>query len=349
LEFHCRPTFREVRDPDSAGCEQQQQQQPVTRHHWCTGVGCLESASAAARSWANSKEVLAIECSWCKAAYHKQDQLLPEAPADGVVQPGSAGHPDAATILGWFAAGAASSVSNASWHRRSDAASQQQRPLLVLTNAKSAAIWALASAESSCGCSTRARCSTWPPAVQSSLSDCSPGCRICACSSARATARRDGCSQAIDSLGVRPWPPVAVLPLGTGNDLARSLNWGGGFRRCGRAALTKMLCCVEDGWLTRLDRWSLDETALQQQQQHEDQPEAISEQPLTDIPQAVADLRLTDQPFPDVFNNYFSLGADAAVALECFTNREKPIRERFNSRLRNMMFYCGVSARISSH
>uniref|UniRef100_A0A1I8IXP4 diacylglycerol kinase (ATP) n=1 Tax=Macrostomum lignano TaxID=282301 RepID=A0A1I8IXP4_9PLAT len=319
---------------------QQQQQQPVTRHHWVHRRRMSGKCKCCGKQkLGNSKEVMAIECSWCKAAYHNkincfQKRLLTES-----CSLGRAGHPDAATVLAGSPRGSEFSVEPPAGIASDTAGQQQQqRPLLVLTNAKSGGnlgarigrklLWLLNPRQvfdlAACG-----------PEFPLRLFARVPNLRVLVCGG-------DGTAgwvlSAIDSLGVRPWPPVAVLPLGTGNDLARSLNWGGGF--AADEPLTKMLCCVEDGWPTRLDRWSvtfkpnslqLDETALQQQQQHEDQPEAISEQPSTDIPQAVADLRLTEQPFPDVFNNYFSLGADCGEA--------NP--ERFNSRLRNMMFYAG--------
>uniref|UniRef100_A0A667X3T7 Diacylglycerol kinase n=1 Tax=Myripristis murdjan TaxID=586833 RepID=A0A667X3T7_9TELE len=124
----------------------------------------------------------------------------------------------------------------------------------------------------------------------------------------------------LDELALNPQPPVAVLPLGTGNDLARTLNWGGGYTD---EPVSKILSHVEDGVVVQLDRWNL---------QVEPNYSLGAEQ----------DEQQTDKLPLDVFNNYFSLGFDAHVTLEFHESREAN-PEKFNSRFRNKMFYAGTA------
>ncbi|XP_075796157.1 diacylglycerol kinase iota isoform X1 [Pelodiscus sinensis] len=124
----------------------------------------------------------------------------------------------------------------------------------------------------------------------------------------------------LDELQLSPQPPVAVLPLGTGNDLARTLNWGGGYTD---EPVSKILCHVEDGTIVQLDRWNL-------------QVERNPDLPQEEIEDGTHKLPLS------VFNNYFSLGFDAHVTLEFHESREAN-PEKFNSRFRNKMFYAGAA------
>ncbi|ELK13821.1 Diacylglycerol kinase iota, partial [Pteropus alecto] len=122
----------------------------------------------------------------------------------------------------------------------------------------------------------------------------------------------------LDELQLSPQPPVGVLPLGTGNDLARTLNWGGGYTD---EPVSKILCQVEDGTIVQLDRWNL-------------HVERNPDLPPEELEEGVCKLPL------NVFNNYFSLGFDAHVTLEFHESREAN-PEKFNSRFRNKMFYAG--------
>ncbi|KER25134.1 hypothetical protein T265_14270, partial [Opisthorchis viverrini] len=133
----------------------------------------------------------------------------------------------------------------------------------------------------------------------------------------------------IEELGLSPMPPVAVLPLGTGNDLARTLHWGAGYAD---EPISKILRSIEHGDIVALDRWHVD-------------CEPRSDVAVTSTDNDAEDgarNRVLSTTLPlKIFNNYFSFGADAATALEFHESREAN-PEKFNSRLKNKMFYAGV-------
>jgi hypothetical protein len=58
----------------------------------------------------------------------------------------------------------------------------------------------------------------------------------------------------IENMQLQRWPPIAILPLGTGNDLARIHGWGGGYNN---ESLIGILEQVAESYISWLDRWQV--------------------------------------------------------------------------------------------
>ncbi|CAN6847104.1 unnamed protein product [Brassica oleracea] len=122
---------------------------------------------------------------------------------------------------------------------------------------------------------------------------------------------------AIDKQNFVSPPAVAILPAGTGNDLARVLNWGGGLGSVERqGGLSTVLQNIEHAAVTVLDRWKV---SILNEQGKQLQP-------------------------PKYMNNYIGVGCDAKVALDIHNLREEN-PERFYSQFMNKVLYAREGAR----
>ncbi|XP_062533678.1 diacylglycerol kinase theta isoform X5 [Armigeres subalbatus] len=162
-------------------------------------------------------------------------------------------------------------------------------------------------------------------------------------------------------------PPCAIVPLGTGNDLARVLRWGAGYT--GGEDPLNLLRDVIDAEEIRLDRWTVvfhpedkpEDAAprpsqtnsagkkkkiqqqLQQQQQNQHHHPATTISAISQT-QVVGATQSEDNSQIFVMNNYFGIGIDADLCLDFHNAREEnPLK--FNSRLHNKGVYVKMGLR----
>ncbi|XVF47759.1 hypothetical protein PTKIN_Ptkin03bG0136400 [Pterospermum kingtungense] len=138
-------------------------------------------------------------------------------------------------------------------------------------------------------------------------------------------------------------PPVAIIPLGTGNDLSRSFGWGGSFPFAWKSAIKRTLHRATTGPICRLDGWHV---VLQMPgTELVDRPHSLKVTEECNLDQTLkieGDVPDKVNCYEGVFYNYFSIGMDAQVAYGFHHLRnEKPYLAQ--GPITNKIIYSGYS------
>lgn len=356
INFKCKSTFREIHPKRS--------HESNVRHHWVHRRKQEGKCHNCGKSFQHklsfqNKDFIAISCSWCKAAYHNKEECFRLSKIEEMCDLGV--HANLIVPPSWVVKLPSKRTRGSSFKRNSlrkksikrkstkekkpfvikPSGSAQRKPLLVFINPKS-------------GGNQGARIlrkfqwllnprqvfdlSDGGPKLGLELYRKVPNLRILACGG-------DGTVgwvlSELDKLKVSPPPPVAVLPLGTGNDLSRVLNWGGGYTD---EPLSRILMHIDEGSVVQLDRWNLEvspndfgeiEPSDDTTDENSSQGPPVTKQQTNSEPKKQLPL--------NVMNNYFSLGFDAEVCLEFHESREAN-PDKFNNRIKNLLFYGKASS-----
>lgn len=114
---------------------------------------------------------------------------------------------------------------------------------------------------------------------------------------------------ALEKMELKRWPPIGILPLGTGNDLSRIHGWGGGYDN---ESLLLILRQISGAYISMLDLWELDITSTTKKGNQRKEVKS--------------------------FINYLGVGVDAQAALQVHNLRESSPK-LFFSRFFNKAWY----------
>ncbi|VDD87811.1 unnamed protein product [Enterobius vermicularis] len=304
LNLQCRTTYRDAENRKQSEAALREQHHWV--HKWKLDGKCLECHKGFQQKRFREKELIGVTCTWCKEAYHNKPECFSQIKLDerchmGVLH-------DLIVPPSWV-------VRRPGVHRQHDDLTKKSGGNKQGAKTLHKLCWLL---------NPRQVFDITTVDPKYSLEMYRNACRslwILVCGG-------DGTVgwvlSTLDELKWPIYPPIAVLPMGTGNDLARTLGWGGSFNNEPISNYLEVL--LRDASVTELDRWKLEvepnwDCIL-------NQTEIFNEHEQANLPL-------------NVMNNYFSIGADAHVALQ-FHHSRSANPQMLNSRFRNRIAYGGL-------